>query len=63
MDGLKELRVEEEMLIDGGIGSAEMFLVAAICFSSLSPATAIVVATLEYVNTKVIENWIEYPSD
>lgn len=55
-----ELSNEEVLAVDGGIGSAEVKLVAAICLCSVSPGAAIGFAVLSYANTKFIENYIEY---
>lgn len=55
-----DLSYEEMLDIDGGIGSAEVQLAAALCLCTLTPAAAVGFIFLSYANTKFIENCIEY---
>lgn len=58
--GLVDLSYDEMLAVDGGIGSAEIMLVAGLCLASVSAPWAAVVVVVAYANTKVIENCIDY---
>lgn len=55
-----ELNNEELQVIDGGISSQEVNFVAGLCLLTLNPPVAATLLVVSYLNTKFIENCIEY---
>lgn len=59
-DALIDLSVEEIQEVDGGISSAEVTLVAALCLTTVNPYVGASLAIVAYANTKFCENCIDY---